>query len=174
MNITYFAAEQAGGLSALGLNVQSFFFQLITFILVLLILRKYAYGPLVDTLEKRRQAVVDSLKAAEQSAKDLEKAEEKVAKLLEEARAEARGIVDTAHKESSAMIEDAETKAAKKAEHIIAQAESRMEQEITAARKALRSETAELVALATGKVLGQKVDAKTDAKLIETAIKEAE
>jgi F-type H+-transporting ATPase subunit b len=174
-NITYFAQEAAasGGLGALGLNVQSFLFQLITFVLVLVLLRKFVYGKLIDTLESRRQAVVDSLKAAEQSAKDLEKTEEKVAALLDEARAEARGIVETAHKESGAMIEDAETKAGKKAEHIIASAEVRMEQEIAAARKALRSETAQLVALATEKVLGQKVDAKADAKLIETAIKEA-
>ena len=176
MNITYFAQEAAaaGGIGALGLNLQAFLFQLITFVLVLVILRKFVYGKLVDTLEARRQAVVDSLKAAEQSAKDLEQAEEKVSKLLDEAREEARGIVETAHKESTVMIEDAETKAAKKAEHIIASAESRMEQEIAAARRELRTETAQLVALATEKVLGQKVDAKTDAKLIATAIKEAE
>lgn len=175
MNITYFAQEAAvaGGIGALGINLQSFLFQLITFVIVLVILRKFVYGRLVDTLEKRRQAVIDSLKAAEQSAKDLEQAEEKVSKLLAEAREEARGIVETAHKESSAMIEDAETKAAKKAEHIIAQAESRMETEVAAARQQLRRDTAELVALATEKVLGEKIDAKRDAKLIETAIKEA-
>jgi F-type H+-transporting ATPase subunit b len=174
-NITYFAQEAAasGGLGALGLNVQSFVFQLITFLLVLIILRKFVYGKLVDTLEKRRQAVIDSLQAAEQSAKDLEQAEEKVAKLLDEARQEARGIVEIAHKEATSMIEDAETKAAKKAEHLIAQAESRMENEVAAAREQLRRDTAELVALATEKVLGEKIDAKKDAKLIETAIKEA-
>ena len=174
-NITYFAQEAAasGGLGALGINLQGFLFQLITFVLVLILLRKFVYGKLIDTLEKRRQAVVDSLQAAEQSAKDLANTEEKVAALLDEARSEARGIVETAHKESGAMIEDAETKAGKKAEHIIASAEARMEQEIASARKALRSETAQLVALATEKVLGQKVDAKADAALIETAIKEA-
>jgi len=174
-NITYFAQEaaSAGGLGALGLNVQSFLFQLITFVLVLVLLRKFVYGKLIDTLEARRQAVVDSLQAAEQSAKDLASTEEKVAALLDEARSEARGIVETAHKESTVMIEDAETKAGKKAEHIIASAETRMEQEIASARKALRSETAQLVALATEKVLGVKVDAKADATLIETAIKEA-
>lgn len=177
MNITYLAQEAeaaSGGLSALGLNAQSFFFQLITFVLVLILLRKFVYGKLVDTLEKRRQAVIDSLQAAEQSVKDLEAAEEKVGKLLDKARDEARGIVETAHKESTAMIEDAESKAAKKAEHIIATAESRMQQEVASARKELRAETAQLVALATEKVLGQKIDAKADAKLIDRAIKEAE
>lgn len=175
-NITYFAQEAAasGGIGALGINLQSFLFQLITFVLVLIILRKFVYGRLVDTLEARRQAVVDSLKAAEQSVKDLEQAETKVAALIEEAREEARGIVETAHKESNAMIEDAETKASRKAEHIIAQAETRMQHEVASAREALRSETAVLVAAATEKILREKVDAKTDAKLIEAAIKEAE
>lgn len=174
-NITYFAQEAAasGGIGALGLNLQSFLFQLITFVLVLVILRKFVYGKLIDTLEARRQAVVDSLKAAEQSAKDLEQTEEKVSALLEEARAEARGIVETAHKESNAMIEDAEGKAVKKAEHIIATAESRMQHEVASAREALRAETAQLVASATEKILREKVDAKTDAKLIKAAIEEA-
>jgi F-type H+-transporting ATPase subunit b len=173
--ITYFsqAAAASGGLGALGLNLQSFLFQLITFVLVLLILRKFVYGKLIDTLEQRRQAVVDSLKAAEQSAKDLEATESKVAALIEEAREQARGIVETAHKESSAMIEDAETKAGKKAEHIIAQAETRMEHEVASAREALRSETTALVAQATEKILREKVDAKKDAQLTQAAIKEA-
>lgn len=176
MNIvlTQFAeAEAAGGIAALGLNVQGFLFQLITFVLVLLLLRKFAYKPLVETLEKRRQAVIESLEAAQKAVKDLEKSEERVAAALQEARVEAQGIVETAHREAAAMITDAEEKAAKKSDHLIASAEARLEQDIAHARETLRADTLELVALATGKILNEKVDARKDAALIARAVKEA-
>jgi len=172
-SLTIFAAEQAGGLSALGLNVQSFVFQLITFVAVLLLLRKYVYGRLVETLEERRKAVEDSLDKATAAAKELEQTEEKVGKMLDEARGEAEGIVALAHKEATAMIEEAEAKAAKKAEHMITSAESRLKQDIEAARTELRHEAAGLVALATEKLLRTKVDSKADKDLIAAALKEA-
>lgn len=174
-HLTIIAAEQAtGGISALGLNVQSFVFQLITFVAVLLLLRKYVYGRLVETLEARRQAVEDSLDKATAATKELEETEVKVGKLLDEARAEAADIVALAHKEATVMIEEAEVKASKKAEHLIAGAEARLKQDIESARDELRREAAGLVALATEKVLRQKVDAKADKDLIVAALKEAE
>ena len=172
-SLTTFAAEQAGGIAALGLNVQSFVFNFITFVCVLVILRKFVYGKLVDTLEARRKAVEDSLDQATAAAKELEEAEKKVSAMLDEARASANDIVTLAHKEASAMVEEAETKAAKKAEHLIANAESRLKQDIEAARSELRHEAANLVALATEKVLREKVDSKTDQALIATALEEA-
>jgi len=173
--ITQFGAEaaEASGIGALGLNLQSFLFQLITFVLVLVILRKFVYGRLVDTLEKRRLAVVESLEAAQKAAKDLDRAEEKVEALLKEARVEAQAIIETAHKESANMVEEAESKAAKRADHLIAQAEARLEQDTAVARETLRRETTELVALATGKILHEKVDAKKDAQLIQSALASA-
>lgn len=171
-SLTTFAAEQAGGLSALGLNVQSFVFQLITFVIVLVLLRKYVYGRLVDTLEARRKAVEESLDKATEAAKELEQTEKKVATMLDEARAEAQDIVALAHKEATAMVEEAEVKAAKKAEHMITQAESRLKQDIEAARTELRHEAASLVALATEKILRTKVDSKADKDLIAAALKE--
>ena len=172
-SLTTFAAEQAGGLSSLGLNVQSFVFQLITFVLVLLLLRKFVYGRLVETLEARRQAVEDSLDKATEAAKELEQTEARVSEMIDKARGEAEDIVALAHKEATAMVEEAESKATKKAEHLITQAESRLKQDVAAARAELRHETASLVALATEKVLRQKVDSKADKDLIAAALKEA-
>lgn len=171
-SLTTFASEQASGIGALGLNVQSFVFQLITFVLVLLVLRKYVYGRLIDTLEARRQAVEDSLDKATAAAKELEETEAKVGQMIETARGEAQDIVALAHKEATAMVEEAELKAGKKAEHLVAQAEARLKQDIEAARKELRHETASLVALATEKVLRQKVGSKADKDLIAQALKE--
>lgn len=171
--LTQFGAESAGGLSALGLDVKAFLFQLITFVLVLVLLRKYVYGRLVDTLESRRSAVLESLDNAKKAAAELEKTNESTAKLLKEARSEAADIVALARKEAAQVAEEAEAKASKKAEHIVEQAEARIHSDIASARLSLESELIGLVASATEKVIEQKLDLKTDAKLIKEALRES-
>lgn len=173
IQLTQFGAESAGGLSALGLDVKGFLFQLITFVLVLILLRKYVYGRLVDTLESRRKAVLESLDNAKKAAAELEKTNESTAKLLSEARAEAADIVALARKEAAKVAEEAEAKASKKADHIVEQAEARIHSDIAAARLSLQSELVGLVASATEKVIEQKLDLKTDAKLIKEALRES-
>lgn len=164
---------EAGGIGALGLNVQAFIFQLVTFVLVLLLLRKFVYGKLVSTLEDRRKTVEQSLSQAAEAAKELEKAGEKVEGMIKEARAESRDIIATAHKESVAMHEEAEKKAKKRADHIVSEARAQLDQDVLKAREALKDETRQLVVLATEKILKEKIDATRDSKLIDSALKEA-
>ncbi len=166
--------ESSGGIAALGLDAKAFLFQLVTFILVLLFLRKYVYGKLVDTLDERRNAVIGSLEAAKQAASDLEDAEAKIEKLLIEARKESSEIVATAHKEAVAMVEEAEVKAQKKAEHIVSEAKSQLDGEVIKARAALQKEAKQLVAEATEKIIGQKLTSAADEKLIEQALAESQ
>jgi F-type H+-transporting ATPase subunit b len=171
--LTQFGSEEAGGLSSLGLNVKAFLFQLITFVLVLVLLRKYVYSKLVDTLEERRTAVIDSLDQAKKAAEDLEKAEANVEALLVEARQEAADIVATAHKEAVVMVETAEEKSRKKAEHLVSEARAQLEQDVLKARDELKRETKTLVALATERIIGLKLTSTGDEALIEQAIKES-
>lgn len=171
--LTQFGAEQAGGLGALGINLQGFLFQLITFVLVLLLLRKYVYKRLVDTLEARRRAVIDSLDNAKEAAAALEKTNEQTSELLKKARSEAADIVALAQKEAAKVAEEAEMKASKKADHILEQAESRIHSDLAEARQGLHAEMVGLIAAATEKVIEQKLDLKTDAKLIKEALRES-
>jgi F-type H+-transporting ATPase subunit b len=163
-----------GGLAALGLNWQAFLFQLITFVIVLVLLRKFVYKRLIKTLEDRRATVEQSLDQAAETAKKLAEAEKDVAKLLIEARAQADEIVAATRKEATQMVADAEAKAARKAEHIVTEAKAQMDIELEKARKALKQETAQLVAFATERVLNEKLDAAKDERLIAGALKNAE
>jgi F-type H+-transporting ATPase subunit b len=171
--ITQFGeAVQPSGIAALGINLQGFLFQLITFVLVLLLLRKYVYGKLIETLDERRNAVIDSLDNAKKAAADLEKTNEKTAVLIKAAQEEASQIIALAQKESAKVIEDAEIKASKKADHLLEQAEARIDSDIAIAKAALRHEMTELVVMATEKVLRTKLDDKTDKTLVKNALKE--
>jgi F-type H+-transporting ATPase subunit b len=164
------SAESAGGLAALGLNWQSFLFQLITFVIVLVILRVFVYKKLVATLDARQKAVEDSIKNAAETESKLAGAEKTIAGLIADARKEADDVVANAHKEATQMVEAAEAKAAKRAEHIVLEAKNQMDVEVTKARDALKKETAQLVAMATERMLGEKLDPAKDAKLIEAAL----
>jgi F-type H+-transporting ATPase subunit b len=168
------ATAEAGGLSALGLDLKSFLFQLVTFVLLLLILRKWAFPVLVKTLEDRRIAVEKSIDQAKETAAAMENAEKQIQKMLIEARDEASELVTAGHKEAAKMVEEAEQKAAKRAEHIIKEAQAGMEHELNKARIALKQETAQLVAEATGAILKEKVDATKNAELISKALKASE
>jgi F-type H+-transporting ATPase subunit b len=171
---TEHATEEAGGLAALGLNWQAFLFQLITFVIVLVLLRKFVYKKLIKTLEDRRMAVESSLDQAAETAKKLAEAEKDVAKLLAEARGQADEVVAASRKEATQMIADAEQKAVRKAEHIVTEAKAQMDIELEKARKALKQETAQLVAFATERVIGEKLDPAKDERLITSALKNAE
>lgn len=167
------AAEAAGGIGALGLNWQAFLFQLITFVIVLLILRKFVFGKLVATLEARQKAVEDSLKHASETETKLKDAEKTISGMLAEARGEADALVAAGHKEAAQMVEAAEEKAAKRAEHIVSEAKASMDVELGKARDALKKETAKLVAAATEQIIGEKLDTTKDAKLIDAALTKA-
>ena len=80
----------------------------------------------------------------------------------------------SAREEATEVVEEAAKKATAKSEALIKEAHNTIAQEIENAKKDLHNSTLELVAEATGKVLGEKIDAKKDTKLISEALEEAE
>ena len=178
IGITYIAiaaegADQADLFGSLGIDWTLLLLQTIAFLILLAILRKWVYPPLLATLDRREKLIRESTEIALSAKKEAENAEKKTAALLKKARAEASDIVATAREEASSVVETAHQKAADKAEALVASAQNDIAKEVESARKLLHNETLDLVAEATGVVLGKKVDAKADALLIEKAIKEA-
>jgi F-type H+-transporting ATPase subunit b len=165
------AAEAPSGIAALGINLQAFLFQLVAFLIVLWLLRKFAYGPLVKTLETRRQAVIDSLDDAKETADKLANAQKEIESKLNEARDQAKEIVDVAHKEAAVMVEDADQKAQKRADHIVKEARSQLDQDVLKARETLKKDATELVALATEKIIKEKLTSEKDQALIKETVK---
>jgi len=164
--------EAAGGLAALGLDWQAFLFQLISFTIVFLLLRRFVFKKVIAVLEDRRKTVENSIKHAAETEAKLKTAEDKIAKMIKDARVQADEVVATGQKEAAQMVEAAEVKATKRAETIVEQAKIQMQNEVAKAQQELKSETAKLVAAATGKIIGEKLDDKKDASLIERALAE--
>jgi len=161
-----------GLLQALGIDWKLLVEQAIAFLVLVFILGKFVYPALVKAIDDRRAAIEAGLQEAKESQEALQKAEEDVAKLLEEARKEADEILARTHQESASMIADAETKAKTRAEQIVADARQQLNVDIAKARETLKKDTVELVALATERVIGEKLDERKDADLVKKALAE--
>jgi F-type H+-transporting ATPase subunit b len=164
--------ESSSGIGALGVDPRAFVIQLITFILAFLVLRRYAFSPILRVLAERRETIEKGVKLGEQMQREQAELEEKVERMLHNARQEADSIISNAQDAGRQAIREAEEKAREKAEGILTEAEARIEQETQRARKALEKELVGLVADATEAILGEKIDTQKDAQLIDRALKE--
>lgn len=171
-SLTTFASESSSsGLSALGVDAKAFVIQLITFVLALLVLKRYAFKPIVKILGERRELIESGVKLGEQMQKEEAQLAAKVEKALHEARLEADGVIAGAQETARQTIREAEDKAREKAAGILETADSRIAQDTARARKQLESELVGLISDATEAIIEEKVDAKKDAALIERALK---
>lgn len=162
--------ESSSGIGALGLNLTSFLIQLGTFIIAFLVLRKWAFKPILEVLKQRRDTIEQGVVLGEKMKKEQEVMEQKVAEALREARAQADKIIAEAADRGRQAAAEAEAKAKQKAESIIAAAEDRIDQDMKLARGKLESELSGLVAEAAEAIISEKVDTKKDAALINKAL----
>jgi F-type H+-transporting ATPase subunit b len=165
------AAESSEGLAALDINPAALGAQLITFLVLFYVVKKYALKGIVANLEKRHNDINRGLHLTAELDKQKAELDEAVDKALAKARKDADQIIAEAHNESGKIIQAAEESANRKAEEIIRIAEGKIEQDIAQARSGLKAEMAELVVAATESILDEKLDAKKDASLIDRMMK---
>jgi F-type H+-transporting ATPase subunit b len=171
-SLTIFGDSSSSGLGALGVDGGAFVIQLITFVLAFLVLRKYAFAPIIAVLRERREKIESGVKLGEEMQRERAKLETEVEEKLQAARAEADGIIASAQDNGRQIIRESEDKARTKAEGIIDAAEARIQQDTARARKELEKDLVGLISDATEAIIDEKVDAKKDAALIDRALKE--
>lgn len=168
------AAEAApkGGAEALGLSFSAFLISTISFVIVFLILKKFAFKPIIKVLEERRQVIDDGVKMGLQLEKERKALDEEIIKIKREAHHEADKIIATGHKEAREVMRESEKTTARKVEAMLADAEARIEEESEQARKGLEKDIIGLISEATEALVGEKVDPKKDAELIDKILKD--
>ncbi|HVV25992.1 MAG TPA: F0F1 ATP synthase subunit B [Candidatus Saccharimonadales bacterium] len=169
--ITQFG-DSTSGIGALGFDGKAFVIQLITFILAYLVLRRWAFGPIIKVLRERRETIENGVKLGEQLRKEQADMEAKVEQALADSRQKADSLIAEAQDEGRQIVKEAEDKAREKAAGVVAEAESRIAQDTARARQALEKELVGLVSDATEAIVEEKIDAKKDAALIDRALKE--
>ena len=174
-NLQYFASAGSGGsdlFASLGIDWRLFAMQTIAFIILLLVLKKWVYPPILAALDKRDASIKEGLEAAEQAKKAASESEERTAVILKKARHESQTIVATAKVEASNMVAEAEQKAKSQADFILESARNKVKTEISQAKEDLCRQMVDLVVDTTKKVTLDTVDPSRDTSLIEKQLEE--
>lgn len=172
MVTTLFAAEEAAsGIGTLGVSLSSLLIQLITFVLAIVLLKRFAFKPIIKMLEQRRQVIEDGVKLGQKMEREQAKLEETSAKIIREARHEADRIIGDGQKEAREILREAEKTGKRKTDAMMSDAEARIKEESEQAKRRLEKDIVGLVSEATEAVVEEKVDSKRDTELIEKAVK---
>ena len=155
-----------------GGNWTLFFSQIISFLIVAGLLRKYAYKPIIDVLEERRQRIAESLENAAKIQQQLADAEARHAEILDRANAAAQKMIDEARASAAVLAEKRQQQAIAESEQIIATAREASKLEHERLLADLRREMGRLVVATTAKVTGKILTLDDQKRLAEEATRE--
>ena len=138
-----------------GWNWKLFLSQVISFTIVALLLRRFAYKPILNVLEQRRQQIAEGQANAEKIKKQLAEAEQRHAEILAKANVAAQKMIDEARESSAHIAERKEQEAIAAAEQILAKAREASAIEHERTMMELKRELGRLVVNTTAKVTGK-------------------
>lgn len=146
--------------------------QLVNFFIVLAILFKFAYKPVLALLNDRTAKIEKSLEDAKKIEEKLVAQEEDYKKVIAEARREAQVVLEKANVLAEEKHEAMILKAKEEIGVIINKEKEKMLSEKAETMKELKKEVVELVSLSLEKLIGEKVTAKSDQEFIKNIVKE--
>jgi F-type H+-transporting ATPase subunit b len=157
----------------LGINGPVLITQIVTFVILLIILRVFAYKPIMRMLDERSRRIRESMDQAESVKQASIHAEEQVKKQLEEASREGQERIARAVKAGEDVKQKAQADARREAEALIERARAEIRQERDDAIDGVRREFADLTVLAAGKVIERSLDKEQHRELIEKVLEES-
>jgi F-type H+-transporting ATPase subunit b len=152
-----------------GFDTKIFLSQVISFIIVALVLRRFAYKPILKVLEERRQRIEESLLNSEKIKQQLAEAEQRHAEILAKANAQAQKMIDEARESAGIVAERKQQEAVAAAEQIMAKAREATAIEHERTMLELKRELGRLVVDTTAKVTGKVLTAEDQKRLQEEA-----
>ena len=144
----------------------TFFAQILNFIILLFILAKFAYKPLMKVLDARRERVTNDLETAEKTRTEAEALKNQYSRQLSEARSEATAIVEKANKIGQKVHDDFVAQAQAEKEQLMVSAKQTIENEKQQALAEVRSQVIILATEIAGKVVDQKLNSEADQALV--------
>ncbi|MCD2258207.1 F0F1 ATP synthase subunit B [Psychroserpens luteolus] len=150
------------------------FWTAITFLFLLLILRKFAWKPILGAVSDREEGIKNALASAENARKEMENLTADNERILKEARLEREALLKEAREIKEQMIANAETEAQEKANKIIEKAQAAIESEKKSAMAELKNHVAGLSVEIAEKVVRQELSNKDkQLELVESMLGEA-
>ena len=146
-------------------------FNLINFFIVLFILKKFLFGPIVDTISERQKKMTEGMENFEKSKSELQMAKQKSQKIIDEAKVQGNKIVAGAHDDATATAATLKEKAKNEIDLLVQQAKKNIDSDKAEMKEELKKETLDLVLAVSEKILGEKMDGKKDEAYIKETLK---
>lgn len=154
-------------------SIGLFFWQVIIFVALIFLLRKFAWGPILTAVNEREESIEEALKSAEEARLKLTALKEDNLSLLNEARAERDAMLKEAREIKDGIVADAKGLASKEAEKIIASARESIQHEKMAAITELKNQVASLSIEIAEKILKDELSSADKQKaLIDNVVKD--
>lgn len=147
-------------------------FAIVAFLILYLLLNKYAFGPLFSMMEQRRKLIQEQMNTAETSRKAAETSMEEQKAALEQARKEAYAIIEQARTTSTKQADEIVQSAKNEATRLKDDALKDIESEKNKAIAALRSEVGGISVKIASKIIEKQVDEKAQEELVDQYLKE--
>ena len=151
-----------------------FIWTIVTFLVLLALLAKFAWRPLLQALEGRQEAIRKSLDDAQQAKQELERLQRESAEIIRQARLESESIVAESRADAGRLREEMRQKAKAEADGIVKNAERQIQLETTRALQQIRHEAIDLSVSIASKLLQRNLSKEDNERLIEEALKQVQ
>jgi len=155
-------------------TVGTLFWTGLTFLLLLLVLKKMAWGPLLQMLDEREKKIKESLEKADQAQKETEAALAKNQEIMEQAKREAHELLSKSKKTAEATRDEIVKRAEAEADKMLDKAKREIDQEREKALEELRNGAAELSVMIASKLIGKTLSKEDHKDIIENSLRKME
>ena len=154
-------------------SIGLFFWQTFIFVLLIFLLKKFAWKPILDAVNEREEGIRSALKSAEKAREEMASLQSENEDTLKKARLERDGLLKEAREIKQKLIEEAKNEANNEAKKIIIQAQETIESEKNAAIVDLKNQVANLSIEIAEKVLKEKLsEDKAQMNLVKELVKD--
>jgi F-type H+-transporting ATPase subunit b len=151
-----------------------FIWTILTFLVLLTLLARFAWKPLLEALETRQQGIRKALDDAQAAKQELERLEQESAQMMRKARAEAETLITQSRADADRLREEIRQKAKADAEGIMRNAERQIQLETGRALQQIRSEAVDLSVMIASKIIQRNITKEDNERLIADALKQVE
>jgi F-type H+-transporting ATPase subunit b len=151
-----------------------FIWTIVTFLVLLALLAKFAWRPLLEALDKRQESIRKSLDDARRAQQELERLQQESAQIIRQARVEADAIIGRSRADGERLREEIRQKAREESEGIIRNAERQIQLETTRALQQIRHEAVDLSVMIASKIIQRNLSKEDNERLIDEALKQVE
>ena len=151
-----------------------FIWTILTFLVLLALLTRFAWRPLLKALESRQEMIRKSLDNARQGKEDLERLHQESAQVIRKAHAAAEAIVSQSRSDADRLREEMKQKARAEAAGLVRNAERQIQLETERALQQIRHEAVDLSVMIASKIIQRNLSKQDNERLIEEALKQVE